>query len=110
MRLAAFLFALLIGQTALAANRLDDVFNVKEVRESTAVVEGAVKDLKVGDKLYFVRSPYEFPVQSISGNKVTVELKPGSDLKTGNSLMRKPTPQIKKFIEQEKRLKQVLEE
>lgn len=110
MKLAALFIAFLLGPTALAANSLDDVFNVKEIQDGTAIVEGEIKDLKIGDNLYFVRSPYEFPVQAIAGNKVTVTLKPGSDLQPGNSLMRNPTPQIKKFIEQEKRLKQVLEE
>ena len=110
MKHVALFIAFLLGPTALAANTLDDVFNVKSIQDGTAIVEGKVKDLKVGDTLYFVRSPYEFPVESIDGNKVTVTLKQGSDLQLGNSLMRNPTPQIKKFIEQEKRLKQVLEE
>lgn len=95
---------------AQASNTLDDTFNVVEIKEKQAIVEGKPKDLKVGDKLYFVRSPFQFTVEAIKGDKVTVTLPEKHDLTTSNSLMRNAIPSVKKSIETESKLKQALGE
>ena len=96
--------------SAFAGNTLDDMFSVKSIDEKEAVLEGNPKNLKEGDLLYFVRSPFKFPVTSVKGNKVTVSLPRGNDLAKGNTLMRHPTEQVKKALDTESRLKQALEE
>jgi hypothetical protein len=116
MRIILFLLLALLlpGPLATAGifgnNMADDSFGVKSVGDGKAVVEGAPKDLKVGDDLYFVKSPFHFKVTAIEGNKVTVAVPSGSSLAVGNALLRRANPQIQKNIDTEKRLKKALEE
>lgn len=109
MRLFAII-AFCFAVPAFANNTLDDVFNVEEIKGKQAILEGKPKDLKAGDKLYFARSPFQFTVESVSGTKVTIALPEKHDLTTDNSLVRNPTPSIKKSIATESKLKQALEE
>lgn len=99
-----------LSVVAAAANNMEDSFAVKQVAGDHAVVEGKPKDLKVGDYLYFVRSPFRFKVTAINGNQVTVELPAKHDLADSNVLLRNATPVIKKNIDTEVRLKRALEE
>jgi hypothetical protein len=114
MRIILLLALLLQGPLAMAGifgnNTMEDSFAVKKVENGKAVVEGTPKDLKVGDDLYFVKSPFHFKVTAIEGNKVTVAVPGDSKLVVGNALLRHDNPQIRKNIDTEKRLKQALEE
>jgi hypothetical protein len=91
-------------------NKVEDSFSVKSVEGSQAVVTGKPAGLKVGDYLYFNRSPFRFQVTAIEGNDVTVALPERHDLKPGFALLRNPNDQIKKSISTESRLKKALEE
>jgi hypothetical protein len=91
-------------------NTTDDIFTVKKVDAKDATAEGTPKDLKVGDMLYFARSPYQFRVLEVKGNMVRIALPDKQDLAVGNTLMRKDNDQIKKGIDTEKKLKQALDE
>ena len=99
--------------TILATTQLlfaADDFTVKQVKGRAAVLEGSAKGLKVGDMLYFARSPFKFTVAAVKGNLVTITLPEKNDLAVGNAVLRTPTEQIKKSLETQSRLKQALEE
>ncbi len=111
MRLLSALLLLTISICDMAfANRLDDTFVVRSVGEKEAVLEGTPKNLKAGDTLYFIRSPFQFKVASVKGEQVTIELPEKHDLQPSNALVRSLTSGIKKGIDTEDRLKKVLEE
>ncbi len=110
-------FALLLQVSSVAMasglfgnNKADDSFAVKSIEGRQAILEGKPKDLKVGDSLYFMRSPFKFTVSSVKGNTVTVTLPESHTLAEGNALLRFPNDAIKKNIQTESRLKQALEE
>ena len=86
-------------------NKVDDTFNVKSIEGSKATVEGTVKDLKVGDSLYFVKNPFKVTVTEVKGKEVTVQLPEGHELKNGMSLLRFPTEPIKKALDTVTKLK-----
>ncbi len=96
--------------SSFAGNKVDDMFIVKSMVDKSATLEGAPKSLKEGDTLYFSRSPFKFTVTAVKGSQVTVGLPDNHDLAVGQSLMRNITPQVKKSLETESRLKQALEE
>lgn len=98
------------AESAFSGNKVDDLFTVKSVASTTAIAEGKPKNLKEGDELYFVRSPYKFTITSVKGNLVTVSLPAEHDLAAGQTLTRNPNAQMKKNIETENRLKQALED
>ena len=114
MRTLAILMLLLQMPLAQANmfgdNKVDDSFAVKSVEGAEAVLSGKPKDLKVGDMLYINRSPFQFKVTAITGDKVTVALPERHDLKVGNALLRRASDQIKKSIDTENRLKKALED
>jgi hypothetical protein len=91
-------------------NKADDSFAVKKIEGKTAMLTGTVKDLKVGDTLYFVKNPYQFTVTEIKGKEVSIALPDNHSLVEGSALLRKITPTIKKNIDTESKLKQALEE
>jgi hypothetical protein len=91
-------------------NMLDDTFPVKKIEGKEATAEGAPKDLKAGNYLYFARSPFKFKVTAVTGNQVTIALPEKHDLAVGNTLVRKETDAMKKAIDTEGRLKQALDE
>jgi hypothetical protein len=91
-------------------NKIEDSFSVKSVEGNQAVVTGKPAGLKVGDYLYFNRSPFRFQVTAIEGEKVTVALPERHELKPGFALLRNANDQIKKSIDTESRLKKALEE
>jgi hypothetical protein len=91
-------------------NKADDSFPVKKIEGKVATLNGTVKDLKVGDTLYFVKSPYRFTVTEIKGKEVTISLPENHTLVEGSALLRKITPAIKKNLDTEVKLKQALEE
>jgi hypothetical protein len=84
------------------SNTIEDIFTVKKIENGEATLEGTPKTLKAGDKLYFVRSPFQFSVKSV---KVIITLPSAADLEVGNTLMRKPNDQIKNGIRGEQQLK-----
>jgi hypothetical protein len=94
----------------LGDNKKEDSFAVVKIEEKTATLSGEIKDLKVGDKLYSVKSPYQYTVSEIQGKIVTVTLPDGHKLTESSALLRKITPAIKKNIDTESRLKEALEE
>jgi hypothetical protein len=104
------LIALMIGASAQANNTIDDMFNVIEIKGKQAFLEGKTKGLKAGDSLYFARSPFQFKIEAVTGNKVTIALPDKHDLTATNALIRNPTPSILKSIATENKLKQALEE
>lgn len=92
------------------ASTLEDVFTVKSIEGQTATVEGKANGLKAGDQLYFARSPFHFTVTDVKGDKITISLPTRHDLSLGNTLIRTPTPAMKKAIDTEDRLKKALED
>lgn len=91
-------------------NKAGDSFAVKAVEASQATLEGTPEDLKVGDTLYFTRSPFKFTVTGIKGNQVTVALPPSHSLTVGAALLRYSNDNIKKNMQTESKLKQALED
>lgn len=110
MKFLAFALLLIPAFAQAEENNLNDLFPVKEIEGSHAVVEGKVMSLKPGQYLYFIRSPFRFQIESISGNKITVKLPASHDLKVGQGLVRNATDSMKKSMDTEKRLKSALEE
>lgn len=114
MRAFILCFSLLLAplgaHALLGGNTAEDSFAVKSVEGRQAQLEGTVKDLKVGDTLYFVRSPFKFTVTAVSGNKVTVALPDNHGINPGHALLRHPNEMIKKGMATENKLKQALEE
>jgi hypothetical protein len=114
MRILILIALLLQSPLAMAGifgnNKIDDSFSVKSVEGNKAVVTGKPQGLKVGDYLYFNRSPFRFQVTAIDADKVTVALPDRHDLKPGFALLRNANDQIKKSIDTETRLKKALEE
>ena len=108
--LSFFLFSQPMAQAFLGDNKKDDSFSVVKIEEKTATATGEVKDLKVGDKLYAVKSPYQYTVTEIQGKIVTVALPEKHQLTEKAALLRKITPAIKKNIDTEARLKEALGE
>ena len=108
--LSLFLFSQPMAQAFLGDNKKDDSFSVVKIEEKTATATGEIKDLKVGDKLYAVKSPYQYTVTEIQGKMVTVALPEKHQLTEKAALLRKITPAIKKNIETEARLKEALGE
>lgn len=92
------------------AGGLDDMFTIKQVDGAQATLEGKPLGLKAGDKLYFARSPFNFSVQSVTGNQVVIALPAGHDVAVGQTMVRNPTDAMKKAMDTENRLKKALEE
>lgn len=97
-------FALCAGHFTYADNTVDDVFNVTAVDGSQATLKGLVKDLKVGDSLYFNQSPFQFKITAVNGNSVVIALPPQFKLTTDNSMVRTPSASIAKAIKDEQTL------
>ena len=108
--LGILFFCLFVPAMTEASNKLKDVFNVLEVTGDKAIVTGEPKGLKARDKLYFPRPPFQFTIEKIEGNEITVKLPKQHDLSTSHSLMRNMTPIIKKNIDTEKKLREALGE
>jgi len=98
------------AQGLFGNNKKDDSFAVKAIDGRSATVEGASKDLKAGDTLYYNRSPFHFIISEVKGQQITIELPEKHELAVGRALLRFPTDAIKKSIETEARLKRVFEE
>lgn len=96
--------------SAFAGNTLRDTFEVKEIANGQAICEGDPKGLKAGSTLYFPRSPFQFQVTEVKGNRVTVSLPDKHDLAVGQNLLRNLSESIKKAMDTEHRLKEALEE
>jgi hypothetical protein len=103
-----FLALLALVPTAKADNTLNDVFTVTAVNGAQATLTGKVESVKAGDSLYFIRSPFKFKVLSAGTNSVVIELPPSSDVVVSNTMVRNPTPTIKKALETESKLKSAL--
>ena len=115
MRYFLLLALLLASPAAMASgvfgnNKMDDSFSVVSVENGQATLTGTPKSLKAGDTLYFIRSPFQFKVTEVKGDKVTVALPDRHDLAKGAALLRFPTEPIKKGIDTEAKLKRALEE
>ncbi len=110
--LFTLVFSLVLPQAFafLGDNKKDDSFGVVKIEDKSATLSGEIKDLKVGDKLYSIKSPYQYTVTEIQGKLVTVALPDNHKLTEGAALLRKITPVIKKNIETESRLKDALGE
>lgn len=110
--LIALAFSLAMPQAFafLGDNKKDDSFAVVKIEDKIATLSGEIKDLKVGDKLYSVKSPYQYTVTEIQGKVVTVALPENHKLTESSALLRKITPAIKKNIDTESRLKDALGE
>lgn len=85
-------------------------FVVKDIQAKQAILEGKAKDIKLGDKLYSNKSPFEFVVSSVKDTTVTISVSNPGSLAVGNTLVKTPTEGIKKAMATEKRLKQTLDE
>ena len=115
MRIIVLITLLLQMPVAMAngifgGNKSDDVFAVKTVEGSQAILNGTPKGLKAGDKLYFNSSPFQFTVASVEGNKIVITLPEKHNVQVGTALMRFPNDQVKKSIATEERLKKALED
>jgi hypothetical protein len=95
---------------AAEKNTLDDRFAVKVIEAHKAILEGTPKNLKEGDTLYYMRSPFQFRVQAVKGDQVTIALPEKHELAKGTVLLRYPTAAIQRSIDAENRLKKALEE
>lgn len=100
----------LIAFPAFAGNTIDDMLTVKKVEGQQAVLEGKTAGLKAGDKLYYYRSPFQFPITAVNGNQVTVTLPANSEITAGQNMVRQPTDSMKKAMDTEEKLKKALEE
>jgi hypothetical protein len=102
------LVSLATSAPAFASN-IDEMLTVKLVQPQQATLEGK-PGLKAGDKVYFARSPFQFPVTAVNGNMITITLPAGSDVGVGQTMVRQPTDAMKKAMNTEDKLKKALEE
>ncbi len=109
LQILAFSPALALA-SPFSGNTIDDLFEIKKIEGKQATLEGHPKALKIGDILYFARSPFKFTITAVKGNQVTIALPEKNDLAVGQNLMRNATEQVRHALDTEKRLKQALEE
>jgi hypothetical protein len=107
--LSLLLLAFLVYLPAHATT-MEELLTVKTVDGQKATLEGKTDGLKAGDQLYFARSPFHFTITEVKGEKITITLPGNHDVKVGNTMLRTPTPSMKKAIDTEDRLKKALED
>ena len=110
MRFILLFFLLALPLRAEDKVGIDDLLDVKSVQGRQAIVRGKTGGLKAGDHVYFVRSPYQFVVESVKGDEAIITLPATHDVSVGNAFLKRPTDMVKKAMEQERRLKSALEE
>jgi len=109
--LALFFFSLDVQANSLfGKNRLNDQFKILSIEDNFVKLEGEVKELKVGDTLYSIKSPFYGKVIEIKGKEVTLKVGSQGEIKKGMVFLRYSTDPIEKAIKTEKRLKAALEE